>query len=61
MLKVSSYSSLDRFQVRGWRKYRIRKRVPKFNSVKDKGVKILVNSCIRKMDRKAVRVSGMKE
>ena len=36
-------------------KNRQRKRVPEFISVRDERVKILVNSCIRKMDRIGMR------
>ena len=36
---------------------RQRKRVPEFTSVRDERVKILINSCIRKMDRIRMRRS----
>ena len=36
-------------------KNRQRKRVPEFTSVRDERMKILVNSCIRKMDRIGMR------
>ena len=36
----------------------MRKRVPAFTSGRDEGVKVLVISCIRKLDRIRMRVSG---
>ncbi len=38
-------------QVIGRRKYRHRKAVPKLTSERDEGMKVLVNSCIRGLDR----------
>ena len=38
-------------------KYRERKRVPEFTGVREERVKILVNVCIRKMDRIRMRRS----
>merc|ERR1712035_185319 len=45
------------FEVVGRWKYRFRKSVPEFTSERDEGMKMLVNSCIRELDRKGVRVS----
>ena len=47
---MSWHSSFERVEVIGWWKNRQRKRFSEFTSVRDKRVKILVNSCIRKMD-----------
>ena len=48
--EVSCHSSFERVQVIGRWKSRQRKRVPEFTSVRDEWVKIMFNSCIRKMD-----------
>ena len=55
--KVSWHSSFERVRVIGRWKNRQRKRVPEFTSVKDERMKILVNSCIRKVDRIGMRRS----
>ena len=46
---------LKRVQIIGRWKNRQRKRVPELTIVRDRTVKILVNSCIRKMDRIGMR------
>ena len=43
--------------VIGRLKNRQKKRVPEFTSVRDERMKILINSCIRKMDRIGMRRS----
>ena len=52
---MSSYLSLERVQVIGGWKYRSRERVLEFTRERDKRLRILVNSCIREVDRIGVR------
>ena len=49
--------NFERVQVIGRWKNIYRKRVPEFTSVRDERMKILVNSCIRKMNRIGIRRS----
>ena len=48
---VSWYLSLETVQVIGRWKYRRRERVPEFTRERDERLRILVNSCIRRVDR----------
>ena len=52
---MSSYLSLETVQVIGRWKYRRRERVPEFTRERDERLRILVNSCIRRVDRIGVR------
>ena len=52
------YLSLEAVQVIGRWKYRGRKRVPEFTRERDERLRLLVNSCIREVDRIGVRGSG---
>ena len=55
---MSLYLSLETVQVIGRRKYRGRKRVPKFTREWDERLRVLVNSCIREVNRIGVRGRG---
>ena len=55
MEKVSEYLSLETVQVIGRWKYRSRERVPDFTRERDERLGILINSCIRDVDRIGVR------
>ena len=57
--KMSWYFSLKAVQVIGRRKYSNRKRVPEFTSGRKERMEILINSCIRELDR--VRVRGRRK
>ena len=63
--KMSRYFALERSQVVGKWENRDRKRVPEFTSERDERVKILVNSCISKVEKQnqaeSSRVLGMKD
>ena len=52
---MSSYLSLETVQVTGRWKYKSRERVPEFTKESDERLRILVNSCIRAVDRIEVR------
>ena len=55
---MSWYLSLETVQVIGRWKNRSRERVPEFTRERDERLRILVNSCISKVDRKGSRGRG---
>ncbi len=57
-IRILRYHSLKVLQVIGRRKYRHRNSVPELTSENDEGMKILVDSCIRGLDRIGVSKRG---
>ena len=54
--EVPGHIAFKRLEVIDRRKYRQRERVPELTGCMNKGLGISVNSCIRELDRKRVRV-----